>query len=267
MAEQSYLLDNAWLQGRARLDAVEEFLDPGTIRALEGLKVGAGWRCLEVGAGGGSIAAWLARRVGDAGKVIATDLDTRHLADRAAANNFAVWRHDIVADSLDEQHFDLVHARLVLEHIAERDLVLPKMVRSLRRGGWLLAEAVDYVSAVPVSELGAREHAHSQRVRLCEFEGAGIRADLGRHLPRLFREAGLVDVGSEGRVYVMEGGSPGARWFQLSMAQLRSRLRGPDKLSDAEIDRMLELFADPGWAALSPIIFACWGRLPGSASS
>jgi SAM-dependent methyltransferase len=260
MVEQSYLLDNAWLQGRARLDAVEEFLDPGTIRALEGLGVGAGWRCLEIGAGGGSIAAWLSRRVGSAGKIVATDLDTRHFSDRSWASNVEILRHDIVNDTLGEQQFDLIHARLVLEHIPERDLVLPKIVRSLRRGGWLLLEAVDYVSAVPVSEIGAREHARSQRVRLQEFEAAGIKADYGRHLPRLVREAGLIDVGSEGRVFVMEGGSPGARWFQLSLDQLRSRLRGPDKLSDAEIDAMLELFANPDWAALSPTIFACWGR-------
>jgi hypothetical protein len=31
-------------------------------------------------------------------------------------------------------------------------------------------------------------------------------------------------------------------------------------LQDAEIDRMLEWFADPNWEALSPIIMAAWGR-------
>ncbi|MGP0088723.1 MAG: class I SAM-dependent methyltransferase [Xanthobacteraceae bacterium] len=263
MPEQSYLFDNAWGQGRARLDAVEALLDPGTIRALEGLGVAAGWRCLELGAGGGSIAAWLSRRVGCSGKIVATDLDTRYLAERAAASNVEVRRHDIVADPLNEHEFDLVHARLVLEHIPERDLVLSKLVRSLRPGGWLLLEAVDYISGVPVSGLGAGEHARSQSVRLREFEAVGMRADYGRHLPQLMRKAGLVEVGNEGRVFVMEGGSSGARWFQLSMEQLRSRLVAPDKLTDAEVDRMLELFANPGWAALSPIIFACWGRATG----
>jgi len=263
MLEPSYLLDNAWLQGRARLDAVEAFLDPGTIRALDGLGVAAGWRCLELGAGGGSIAAWLSRRVGDSGTVVATDLDTRHLAARATASNIEVLRHDIVVDLLSEQEFDHVHARLVLQHIPEREMVLTKLARSLRPGGWLVVEEVDYVSGVPVSELGAREHARSQSVRLRTFDAAGIPADYGRHLPRALRHAGLVDIGNEGRVFVMAGGSPGARWFQLSMEQLRSRLVGPDKLTDAEIDRMLELFADPDWAALSPIVFACWGRAPG----
>jgi SAM-dependent methyltransferase len=262
MTEQSYVFDNAWQRGRARLDEVEAFLDPGTIRALDLLGVGAGWRCLELGAGGGSIAAWLSSRVGPTGTVVATDLDTRYVAARAGAANVEIRRHDVVADPLEVGVFDLVHARLVLEHIPQRDAALAKLARALRPGGWLVVEAVDYVSGVPVSELGAAEHARSQEVRLREFGAAGLKPDYGRHLPRLLRAAGLVEIGNEGRVFVMEGGSPGARWFQLSMEQVRDRLVGPGKLSDAEVDRMLGLFANPAWAALSPIILAAWGRAP-----
>jgi SAM-dependent methyltransferase len=260
MSEQSYLLDNAWRQGRARLDAVEAFLDPGTIALLDRIGVATSWHCLELGAGGGSIADWLARRVGVSGRVVATDLDTRHLAVLSIAPEIEVRRHDIVTEPLEERAFDLIHARLVLEHLPERDRLLPKLVRALRPGGWLLVESVDYVSAVPVSELGAREHERSQAIRLRQFEGAGIKFDLGRHLPRMLRENELAEIANEGRVFVMEGGSPGALWFQLSMEQLRPGLVGSDKLSDAEVDRMLELFADPEWAALSPVIFAAWGR-------
>ena len=72
-----YTLDNAWNQASARLAALEAVFDSGTIRYLDGIGVGDGWRCLEVGAGGGSIAAWLARRVGAGGCVLATDIDTR----------------------------------------------------------------------------------------------------------------------------------------------------------------------------------------------
>ena len=46
---------------RERLRNLEAWLDPITARHLEATGVAVGWRCLEVGAGGGSIAA-LARR-------------------------------------------------------------------------------------------------------------------------------------------------------------------------------------------------------------
>jgi hypothetical protein len=93
------------------------------------------------------------------------------------------------------------------------------------------------------------------------FATLGVDANFGRRLPHSLREAGLFDIGNEGRVFVMEGGSPGARWFELSMRQLRGRLVKSGGLSNAEIDRMLELFANPEWAAFSPIIMACWGRM------
>jgi SAM-dependent methyltransferase len=262
MTDQGYLLDNAWQQGRARLDAVEAFLDPGTMRVLAGLGVKPGWRCLEVGAGGGSVAAWLAGLVGPDGVVVATDLDTRHLVGLAGLGQTGVEvrRHDVVTEALDAGAFDLVHARLVLEHLPERAMVLGKLAQAVRPGGWLVVEAVDYVSAVPVSEIGAAEHARSQAVRLRVFAEAGLDAEYGRRLPAALRAAGLVDVGNEGRVCLMEGGSAGARWFGLSMRQVRARLVGPGKLSEAEVDRMLALFEDPGWAAMSPVVMACWGR-------
>jgi SAM-dependent methyltransferase len=260
MAHQDYVFDNSAAGERARIDALEAFLDPGTTRLLDAIGVEEGWHCLEIGAGGGSIASWLADRVGGGGKVVATDLQTRLLESLNTHSNMDVRRHNVVEDALPDHAFDLIHARLVLEHIPQRDAVLPKLVRALKPGGWLMVESVDYASAIPVSELGAQEHAHSQHVRMRQFEAAGNRLDYGRHLPRLMREGGLDCVASEGRVFVMEGGSPGAHWFRLSMAHLRPRLTGPGKLSDAQIDRMLELFADPAWAALSPIIFACWGR-------
>jgi hypothetical protein len=121
-------------------------------------------------------------------------------------------------------------------------------------------EDVDYVSGVPIGEHGAREHEHTQSVRLQAFSAARVDHTFGRHLPAGLRALGLTAVGNEGRVWVMEGGSPGARWFQLSLAHLRTRLVGVGMLSDDEVDRMLQLFDDPNWSAFSPIIMAAWGR-------
>jgi SAM-dependent methyltransferase len=138
-------------------------------------------------------------------RVVATDLNARHLAVRATAPTIEIRRHDAVKEALEERAFDLIHVRLVLEHLPERDLVLPKLVRALRSGGWWLVESVDYVAAVLVSELGAHDHERSQRIRVRQFEGAGIKFDLGRHLPRMQRTNGLVEVGNE-RSRLHDGG-------------------------------------------------------------
>ena len=60
----SYLFDNTWDRARQRLASIEAQYDPITIRSLERCDIAGGWQCLEVGAGGGSIATWLCERVG-----------------------------------------------------------------------------------------------------------------------------------------------------------------------------------------------------------
>jgi hypothetical protein len=54
-----------------RLGLLEDIFDPLSCRRRE--LVQPGWRCLEVGAGRGSMAVWLAERVGPCGQVVATD--------------------------------------------------------------------------------------------------------------------------------------------------------------------------------------------------
>src|SRR4029077_16621494 len=126
-ADSTYLLDNAAREAPARFDALSALYDQATIQHLENSGVGPGWRCLEVGGGRGSIAAWLATRVGPTGHVLVTDLDPRFL-DASKFPNLEVRRHNIVSDSLPEATFDLIHARLVLMHLPEREKVLERLV-------------------------------------------------------------------------------------------------------------------------------------------
>jgi ubiquinone/menaquinone biosynthesis C-methylase UbiE len=110
-ADSSYVLDNAGKETSTRFDALSATFDPGTFRHLQDRGVGPGWHCLEVGGGSGSVATWLANRVGTSGRVIVTDIDTRFL-DSLKVPNLEVRRHNIATDPLPEASFDLVHARL-----------------------------------------------------------------------------------------------------------------------------------------------------------
>ena len=103
---------------KERPGAFERERDAATIRYLDEIGVSSGWRCLEVGGGAGTIAEWLCQRVGTAGHVVATDLDTG-LLEAIASPNIEVRRHDIVNDDLEIDCYDLVHARYVLLHLRE----------------------------------------------------------------------------------------------------------------------------------------------------
>src|SRR5438445_4829196 len=97
----AYICDHQWRQDRERLASMEALVDSFTIECLQTMSVSEGWRCLEVGGGGGSIAEWLCRRVGAAGKVIATDLETKFLA-AIEAPGLEVRHHDIRQDTLED---------------------------------------------------------------------------------------------------------------------------------------------------------------------
>jgi len=141
------VLSPEWGDERARLAAMAQVSDPSTRRLLDDAGLTSGWRCLEVGAGAGSVASWMARRVvgrnpaGRSGHVTATDIDTRFLRELSDPN-LTVLEHDVTADEFPQESFDLIHACFVLEHLPAREQVLDKMVRWLAPGGTLVLEAI-----------------------------------------------------------------------------------------------------------------------------
>lgn len=143
----SYVFDQTWKREHARLRALEDLFDGASIRHLAERGAGAGWRCLEVGCGAGGVARWLAERVGASGRVLATDLDLRFLADHGRGN-LEVQRHNILTDPLEEGTFDLVHERALLVHVPGRQQALKRMVAAVRPGGWVVAEDPDHGGAM-----------------------------------------------------------------------------------------------------------------------
>src|SRR5215468_4269060 len=103
---------------RERLALLTQMADPITTRRLTDLGVGPGWRCLDVGAGDGSVARWLAGQVGSQGRVVATDLNPRFLVGHGLPN-LEVRRHNLLEDELEAGHYDLVHCRCVLQHLLD----------------------------------------------------------------------------------------------------------------------------------------------------
>src|SRR4051812_32205753 len=98
---------------------------------MDALGIAPGWRCWEIGAGGPQVPDGLAARVGSAGRVVATDREIRWLADTCGPG-VDVVRHDVVGDEPPTGEFDLVHARLMLMHVPERDEALRRMISALR---------------------------------------------------------------------------------------------------------------------------------------
>jgi len=210
----TYLLGK---EERRRLELLEECLDPMTARSLDAIGIEAGWHCLELGGGGGSVTRMLCERVGPEGRVTAVDLDTRFL-DELTEGNLDVQRRDVVADGLPGDGYDFVHARLLLMHLANREKFVDEMTAALRPGGWLLVEDMD---VYPLQALAEGTFAEVWGAVVRAFEAAGACPMMGRQLPPLFDRAGLESVEPVCDVPVFRGDSPWAALITASVEQIR----------------------------------------------
>ncbi|MGH9282963.1 MAG: methyltransferase domain-containing protein, partial [Acidimicrobiales bacterium] len=217
----TYVVPNGWDDARRRLAALEQCLDPATTRRLEATGVGPGWRCLEVGAGAGSITRWLCQRVGPTGQVVAVDMDTRFL-EELDDQNLEVRRQDVVDEPLPSGGFDLVHTRALLMHLPAREAVLADLVAAVRPGGWLVVEEGDFFSIFAAAS-GVYRAVFESMART--FAPAGLASDWARHLPALFASAGLHDIVADADVQFFTGGaSAAAQLMALSLTQVREAM-------------------------------------------
>ncbi|HTC75094.1 MAG TPA: methyltransferase domain-containing protein [Edaphobacter sp.] len=262
-ANSVYTLDNAGREASARFAALAAMYDPVTIRHLEDRGVSSGWHCLEVGGGGGSIAAWLAARVGSTGRVLVTDIDPRFL-ESLHIPNLEVRRHDIVNDSLPEGAFDLVHSRLVLLHLPEREKALARMVAALKPGGWLVDEEFDASSMLPNPVVNPGEvllKTLTATRRVMEDRGADDSGFARRLFSRL-RAHGLVNVAAEACIFMWDSGSPGASLLRANFDQLRSNMIDAGYITEEEFNQDIVRLNDPSFMMPSPIMWTAWGRVP-----
>lgn len=262
MSDTRYVFDNAHGETRERFPALSDLYDDETIRCLQALGIAPGWHCLEVAAGGGSIARWLAGQVGTGGRVLATDLDTRFL-ESLTDPALDVCRHDLVRDPLPDSTFDLVHARLILVHLPERERGLANMAGALKAGGWLVCEEFDSLSMPADSvfhpdECALKAQAAMQRV----MASRGANTRYGRDLAARMRALGLVDIRAQGRMTMWQGGSAGARLFRANFEQLREELLQVGLLTQAELDDDLASLDDPRTLFPSPVMWTVCGRRP-----
>jgi SAM-dependent methyltransferase len=249
---------------RERLGLLERLADPITLRRLQGLGVNAGWRCLEVGAGHGSIVRWLAKQVGPQGEVVATDLNPRFLRELAGPN-IIVCQHDILSDELEDAHYDLVHCRFLLMHLSQPQRAAERMAKAVRPGGWLCLEESDYSAtrAAVSSHPLARRFNKKIRVAFDALQTGGIMDPyFGCGIRGLVEGLGFVEVGHEGTTWINRGGEIGARFLQMGFALGRRSWIATGVLTEEDYGALERSYRDPSFTFVDQTLFGAWGRRP-----
>jgi SAM-dependent methyltransferase len=247
IATPVYLLEHDWEKEPRRLQLLEQHADSTTMGRLDATGIQPGWRCLEVGAGRGSITQRLANRVGPSGSVVALDLETS-LLDWLDEPNVEVVCGDVLEIDFPEHSFDLVHTRLVLMHIPDRERAIERMVSWLRPGGWLVVEELDSMAVLTDPDPDRVElfRAFGEALPTMDFE-------CGRALLGELRAAGLTETAADFRVDLVEGATSLAQWEQLSVQAVAEHALSAGTATDDQIDAHLAALEDPdyrghGWA-------------------
>ena len=241
---------------------MEATFDPSTIRYLTGVGVTKGWVCWEIGAGGGSIARWLAEQVGPTGSVLATDIDPRFIPASQLAQ-LEVARHDVTTDAIPAARYDLIHARLVLSHLPQRRDVLVRLVQALRPDGWLVVE--DFCHAFergsePANPVDARYRKVHEALAAFLARSNDNQSDYATMLPQLLASLGLGDVGGEARVVFGRGGSPAARVIEAGLRQVGDQMIAAGLVDRSALDEAIVFVTTPMSMVSLPTMVSVWGR-------
>lgn len=260
-ARYQYAFSNSDPQAADQLAALEYCLDPVTTGVLERTGLQPGARCLEIGAGGGSIARWMAERVAPDGAVVALDLDTSRFVPSPGVE---LRQHDIRRGLPNDGPYDLIHARLVLLHLHEREYLLRGLVDLLAPGGWLvLGEFSDDPLQVVTCANPQDAELFHRVIRTLSSLLREHGADLtwARRLHVSMRDAGLADVHTVEYAESWTGGGPGAALHLSNSRQMRAGLLAAG-ITDAELARFQRLAQDPMFCARSWHFVCTRGRKP-----
>jgi ubiquinone/menaquinone biosynthesis C-methylase UbiE len=239
---------------------------------LETVGVRPGARVLDVGCGPIGILRLLSEKVGPSGAVVGLERERRFVElaryeiERLGLQNVQVIEADALDSGLESESFDLVHERLVLVNVPEREALLSEMFRLTAPGGWVALEDIDNVSWLC-------EPGHSSWDALLTAFHAAFRAGggdpfVGRRLPALLRGTNARQVQARLWAELPQTGQYRRTHLISLVDSIRQRILQMNLVSERELEvhreALLEHLADPKTVVVEKLLMQCWGQKPGS---
>jgi 2-polyprenyl-3-methyl-5-hydroxy-6-metoxy-1,4-benzoquinol methylase len=261
-----YPLDNASSYSEMHHTALTALLDPVSTQRTLDLFGGdlSGRRCLEVGAGGGGYAVWLADQVGETGHVTALDLKPELIPTHP---NISIVQHDLMAAAPPGGPYDLIHARLTLGHLPRREEILHDLVSALAPGGTILIEdwdasrVAEMVMSAPDEEAARLYTRYQETVGLKVFGRAGTDRTWARRIHDRMVKEGLVDIDTTINARTWAGGSTGSRLVVSTIGQTYPVLLEAG-LTEDELNQLRVLLDDPRLVLAGFLLYSTSGKKP-----
>ena len=229
-----------------------------------------GSQVIEIGCGPRGCLDLLSTRVGTNGRVIGIERSAeqveraRKFVADSHLTNIEVLCVDARETGLPEASFDLATARLVLVNVPKPELLVKEMVRLVRPGGAVALHEPDATTQRIYPPLPAQ--ARLLQLLNLYSEMNGMDSTIGLKLPRLLREAGLVDVHVNPLVHIYPPGH-GRRMLLLEFVEnTQSRILEKNLIGKTELDELTTALKkhleDPETLVVSAVFIQAWGRTP-----
>jgi 2-polyprenyl-3-methyl-5-hydroxy-6-metoxy-1,4-benzoquinol methylase len=173
--------------------------------ATERLGLSAGWKCVDVGAGGGDVSIALGKIVGPSGRVFAVDIDPKRrdqVAEIAARETQVIALTQAAEELLLPEKVDLAFCRFLLLQVIDPKVVVERMASAVRPGGWIvIQEAITSAGRIGESPISA-------------FGGTMRHPDIGIAVPKIVHELGLEMTDCWAEAPVALGDTPESRYLE-----------------------------------------------------
>jgi SAM-dependent methyltransferase len=254
-----------------RLRRQADELAPESTQLLDRVGIGPGWNAVDLGCGPRGILDLLAGRVAPGGRVVGVDADAAHTE---AARQFVMARglpsvEVVPGDARDTRlasdSFDLVHCRTLLVTVPGPEHVVAEMVRLARPGRFVAAMEPDTEYSMCYPPCPAFDRIG--QIFQVAFTRNGADPWIGRRVPELFRQAGLVDVQAEMRAQQHPPGHT-RRTIRLDLLRsIRTQVIDMGLATEEELDELdattRSHLDDPRTLVLFGFMVLTWGRKPG----
>ncbi|HET7806113.1 MAG TPA: methyltransferase domain-containing protein [Pseudolabrys sp.] len=264
-----YSLGGTEIEKQRLLTQVQPY-EPMARELLERVQVKSGWRVADIGCGPIGILNLLSEAVGSQGQVFGVEREARFAAmareeaARRGLQNVTIVQADGFATGLSKGTLDMVHERLVLMHVPNREAFVAEMLSLLRPGGTIALEDVDNSSWLC-------HPAHDSWTTLFDafheaFHKSGGDGFLGRRLPGLLRTAGIQDVKTKIYADVLQIGDYRRTHLISLIDSIRGKIVEAGVLSDDDLERHKRMLADhlanPATTVVEKLLVQSWGVKP-----
>ncbi|MBB5395885.1 bifunctional 2-polyprenyl-6-hydroxyphenol methylase/3-demethylubiquinol 3-O-methyltransferase UbiG [Mucilaginibacter sp. AK015] len=252
------------IEGKKRLNLLAGVLHGHTQLLLQANGLVHGASFFDVGCGGGDVAVMAAKITGSNGMVTAIDFDKEIIAlNKKDAEGKGIsnilYNTQSAYDISYHNQFDVAYSRFLLSHLTEPQRVVNNMLKSVKPGGRIIIEDIDFSGHFCYPACTAFD----EYVRLftATAKQRGQNANIGPCLPSLFKAAGIAQINFDVIQPVFAKGD-GKQMAVITMDKIKQAVVA-EGLADAQtvnsIITDLEAFTNDPETIISPRIFRVWG--------